>query len=117
MKCPTCPDSVLVMADRSGIEIDYCPTCRGVWLDRGELDKIIERSAGASPTATAAPTSPAPAVAVGHTPPPPQPAYPPQQGYPQPQYHSKYHSKYHAPYGSGPYKKKKSSFLGEIFDF
>ena len=45
MMCPTCPEYVLVMADRSGIEIDYCPNCRGVWLDRGELDKIIERSA------------------------------------------------------------------------
>lgn len=44
MKCPTCNVS-LVMTDRSGIEIDYCPECRGVWLDRGELDKIIERSA------------------------------------------------------------------------
>lgn len=43
MKCPSCNVS-LVMADRSGIEIDYCPDCRGVWLDRGELDKIIERS-------------------------------------------------------------------------
>ena len=48
------------MADRQGVEIDYCPQCRGVWLDRGELDKIIERSA---PTAA--------------TPPPP----PPQSGY------------------------------------
>ena len=44
MQCPT-DGSVLVMSERSGIEIDYCPTCRGVWLDRGELDKIIERSA------------------------------------------------------------------------
>lgn len=43
MKCPNCNVS-LVMSDRSGIEIDYCPDCRGVWLDRGELDKIIERS-------------------------------------------------------------------------
>ncbi|MCU0321535.1 MAG: zf-TFIIB domain-containing protein [Chitinophagaceae bacterium] len=43
MKCPNC-NVTLVMTDRSGIEIDYCPTCRGVWLDRGELDKIIERS-------------------------------------------------------------------------
>lgn len=43
MKCPTCNVS-LVMTERSGIEIDYCPECRGVWLDRGELDKIIERS-------------------------------------------------------------------------
>lgn len=44
MKCPICKDVSLVMADRQGIEIDYCPECRGVWLDRGELDKIIERS-------------------------------------------------------------------------
>ncbi len=43
MKCPNCNVN-LVMTDRSGIEIDYCPECRGVWLDRGELDKIIERS-------------------------------------------------------------------------
>jgi Zn-finger nucleic acid-binding protein len=43
MKCPNCQVN-LVMTDRSGIEIDYCPECRGVWLDRGELDKIIERS-------------------------------------------------------------------------
>ena len=41
MKCPTCIDPVLVMSDRQGIEIDYCPLCRGVWLDRGELDKLI----------------------------------------------------------------------------
>ena len=44
MKCPNC-DETLVMADRNGVEIDYCPKCRGVWLDRGELDKILERSA------------------------------------------------------------------------
>lgn len=43
MKCPNCAVA-LVLADRQGIEIDYCPHCRGVWLDRGELDKIIERS-------------------------------------------------------------------------
>lgn len=83
MKCPTCPDSTLVMADRSGIEIDYCPTCRGVWLDRGELDRIIERSAVA-----AAPVAAAPMPAGGN-------------------------SKYHQP----PYKKKKSSLLGDLFDF
>ena len=44
MKCPTCSDSTLVMTDRQGLEIDYCPQCRGVWLERGELDKLIERS-------------------------------------------------------------------------
>ncbi len=42
MQCPI-DGTQLVMTDRSGVEIDYCPTCRGVWLDRGELDKIIER--------------------------------------------------------------------------
>ena len=44
MKCPVCVEPDLVMSDRQGVEIDYCPRCRGVWLDRGELDKIIERS-------------------------------------------------------------------------
>ena len=44
MKCPVC-NVDLVMSERQGVEIDYCPQCRGVWLDRGELDKIIDRSA------------------------------------------------------------------------
>lgn len=44
MKCPSCNETLL-MSDKNGIEIDYCPNCRGVWLDRGELEKIIERSA------------------------------------------------------------------------
>ena len=44
MQCPI-DGTELVMTDRNGVEIDYCPKCRGVWLDRGELDKIIERSA------------------------------------------------------------------------
>lgn len=48
MQCPV-DGTTLVMSDRSGVEIDYCPTCRGVWLDRGELDKIIERSASVAP--------------------------------------------------------------------
>ncbi len=48
MKCPI-DGSTLVITDRSGVEIDYCPQCRGVWLDRGELDKIIERSMAAAP--------------------------------------------------------------------
>ena len=52
MKCPVCKDANLAMAERQGIEIDYCPECRGVWLDRGELDKFIEhaeRQAGDRP--------------------------------------------------------------------
>lgn len=48
MKCPLC-NVDLVMSERQGVEIDYCPRCRGVWLDRGELDKIIERSAATAP--------------------------------------------------------------------
>ena len=67
MLCPVCKTG-LAMSERSGIEIDYCPSCRGVWLDRGELDKIIERS-----EAPEAPAAPQPA---------PQPNYPPQQPYP-----------------------------------
>jgi hypothetical protein len=66
MQCPT-DGTTLVMSERSGIEIDYCPQCRGVWLDRGELDKIIERSAseqGAWASRPAQPTSaPAPRYA------------------------------------------------------
>ncbi|MBM3678169.1 MAG: hypothetical protein FJW96_09845 [Actinobacteria bacterium] len=49
MKCPSCPDVTLAITDRQGIEIDYCPTCRGVWLDRGELDKLIERAGSETP--------------------------------------------------------------------
>jgi Zn-finger nucleic acid-binding protein len=44
MKCPICLEPDLAISDRQGVEIDYCPRCRGVWLDRGELDKIIERA-------------------------------------------------------------------------
>ncbi|AZQ50682.1 zf-TFIIB domain-containing protein [Burkholderia cenocepacia] len=46
MKCPVCKTPDLLMAERQSIEIDYCPTCRGVWLDRGELDKLIARETG-----------------------------------------------------------------------
>lgn len=44
MKCPSCNETLL-MSDKNGVEIDYCPKCRGIWLDRGELEKIMERSA------------------------------------------------------------------------
>ena len=46
MKCPVCKDVTLLMAEKHGVESDYCPECRGIWLDRGELEKIIERSGG-----------------------------------------------------------------------
>ena len=87
MSCPVCRVP-LAMSDRQGIEIDYCPQCRGVWLDRGELDKIVERSGPAG----------APARQV-----PPQTPYPGQA----PQYGHK------AQYG---YKKKQKSWLHDIFD-
>jgi len=87
------------MSERQGVEIDYCPECRGVWLDRGELDKIIERSdlQGAAPLATQPVNAPQ------------QPAY----GHgPAPSYgHGQNHGHGH---GHKPYKKK--SFLEELFD-
>lgn len=54
MKCPT-DGSTLTMSDRAGVEIDYCPECRGVWLDRGELDKILDRATAESSLGPAAP--------------------------------------------------------------
>ncbi|MCE7902608.1 MAG: hypothetical protein DYH20_08125 [Gammaproteobacteria bacterium PRO9] len=92
MKCPVCPDSNLAMSDRQGIEIDYCPQCRGVWLDRGELDKLIERSAADLQPQRA----PEP-----HRPDPRQPR--------SPGYDSR---------DSDYYKhRKRKSLLGELFDF
>ena len=49
MKCPICTDKLLVISERQGIEIDYCSDCRGVWLDRGELDKLMAISAATMP--------------------------------------------------------------------
>jgi Zn-finger nucleic acid-binding protein len=86
MQCPVCKDPQLVISERQGIEIDYCPACRGVWLDRGELDKLIEKATSAAP--------------------PPQQAAPayradPRAPYPDPRY--------------GSHKRPKS-WLSEIFD-
>ena len=94
MSCPV-DGTPLTMSERSGIEIDYCPNCRGVWLDRGELDKIIDRNASAS-AAPQAPPQP-------HAPAPPQQAWG-QQGHAAPGH-----------YGHKPYKRRKS-FLEELFD-
>ncbi len=93
----TCPvdGSTLQMTERSGIEIDYCPTCRGVWLDRGELDKIIDRNA----QSMAQPAAPQPSA------PPPQQQAPWGQQPPH----------YGHGYGHKPYKRRKS-FLEELFD-
>src|SRR6188472_3901531 len=82
--CPSCRVA-LTMSERSGIEIDYCPECRGVWLDRGELDKIIDR-AGSAPSAAPQAAPPAPPAAAPAAPaaaPPPAPAYGQQNGYGQ----------------------------------
>jgi Zn-finger nucleic acid-binding protein len=87
MQCPI-DGTALVMTERSGVEIDYCPKCRGVWLDRGELDKIIDRAAPA-------PAQPARADHGdrhdGHRP------------------DDRHEGK--------PYRKKREGFLGELFDF
>src|SRR5687768_10306015 len=108
MKCPHCHETDLVMTDRQGIEIDYCPTCRGVWLDRGELDKIIERNneAGAAPPQSQQPPQPPQSPqpqAAPYAPPPPQAPWG-QQGYDQRGYHGHKHH------------KRRKSFLEELFD-
>ncbi|NLI81985.1 MAG: hypothetical protein GX443_09900 [Deltaproteobacteria bacterium] len=97
MNCPVCKNVNLVMSERQGIEIDYCPQCRGVWLDRGELDKIIERSATAGPH----PRMEAPVA-----------QQPPQHGqhfddrrYPDPHHGDHYK------------KKRREGFLADLFDF
>ena len=86
--CPVDQTS-LVMSERQGVEIDYCPTCRGVWLDRGELDKIIEKNAAVQ-AAPAIPQQPDPWAARSR--------HPDEHGY-----------------GRKPYKRRKS-FLEELFD-
>ncbi len=87
MKCPNCNET-LVMADRQGIEIDYCPNCRGVWLDRGELDKIIERTSNFRPDENA-----------GHY---PDDRYRQQNNYDDDEHHK---------------QRKKKGFLSDFFDF
>ncbi|HXH77645.1 zf-TFIIB domain-containing protein [Nocardioides sp.] len=106
MKCPN-DDITLIMSERSGIEIDYCPECRGVWLDRGELDKIIDRAA--------AEQAPAPAPAA-----PPAQSY--ERSYEQERddrrtEHDQRYARASQQGAQQPYrKKKKESWLSEIFD-
>jgi len=113
MNCPKC-NVALSMSDRQGVEIDYCPQCRGVWLDRGELDKIIERAALAAAPPPAAVAAAAPARATGA--PPPMP--PPQRDYRRrdDDDDDDYRHRGQAGYDSHGRKKKKG-FLGDLFDF
>ena len=107
MKCPA-DGSTLVMSERSGIEIDYCPQCRGVWLDRGELDKIIDRSASAPSSAAASE---------------PGRFAPPAYDAPRHDDRSRYDDR--ARYdddrryddrGQRPHRRKRESWLSELFD-
>jgi uncharacterized protein len=94
MKCPACKEPDLVMSERQGVEIDYCPTCRGIWLDRGELDKIVERSIqleGVRPGQSDAPRSVI-----------------------EPYYEGHGHHEDHHEYGG--HRGKKKSWLGDLFD-
>jgi uncharacterized protein len=93
MNCPVCNNVQLVMTERQSVEIDYCPQCRGVWLDRGELDKIIERSAP------------------GQRPPENRPIELPHVD----KRHDQHYDKHYEEHGSGDYRRKKS-FLSELFD-
>lgn len=90
--CPTCRIP-LSMSERQGVEIDFCPQCRGVWLDRGELDKIVERSEQAAPAAPAAP--------------PPAAGFRPDGG--ERAYDDRYRSGHHK-------QKRRKGFLAELFD-
>lgn len=95
MLCPI-DNTELVMSDRQGIEIDYCPKCRGVWLDRGELDKIIERSQPAEPARVVASND--------------------YRSDKRDHDYDRDRRKYDDYKHDKPYRKKKS-LLGELFDF
>ncbi len=102
MQCPVCKVD-LVMTDRQGVEIDYCPRCRGVWLDRGELDKIIERSAAVERV-------------------PEGPFYPePREGYRDRDRDREYGHREGGKYDRDRDKyykgRKRKSFLDDLFDF
>lgn len=122
MKCPV-DGAQLVMTERSGVEIDYCPQCRGVWLDRGELDKIIDRASPAVTLQEPGREAPRP----DHREPmrgdyrePPRGDYrePPRGEYREPP-RGDYRGDYRPQQHGDDYhkKKKKKSFLDDIFDF
>ncbi len=102
MDCPVCKVE-LRMAERQGVEIDYCPQCRGVWLDRGELDKIIERSVASPPAFQGERTVPTP------------------RSREDDEHHEWEHRDHDHEYEHGydeRYKgKRRKGFLGDLFDF
>ena len=103
MRCPV-DNETLVMADRNGVEIDYCPKCRGVWLDRGELDKIIERNT-APETTRSAPVREA------------APIYQPEPGRSTPQREEPRRRRDDDDDDHRTPKKRRESFLSDLFDF
>ena len=121
MHCPnpSCYESPerphLLISERSGIEIDYCPKCRGVWLDRGELDKLIERALDEAPP----PPAPQPERNFNqqHR---PDHQYRPDQPYKEQRHYDSDRKHYDDDYkrhGYGHHGKRKKSLLSEIFDF
>ena len=109
MKCPV-DNETLMMTERNGVEIDYCPKCRGVWLDRGELDKIIDQSASAPAVQSAAP------VRLAEPAPVPQPD--PYPRHPRPQHRDRrYYDDDDDDYRPRRKHRKRESFLSELFDF
>ncbi len=103
MRCPV-DNETLVMADRNGVEIDYCPKCRGVWLDRGELDKIIERAAAAE-------------AAVAQKDPEKDPARTAAQAYAEPRREDRRARDYDDEDNYRRPRKRRESFLSDLFDF
>jgi uncharacterized protein len=103
MKCPN-DSTTLVMSERAGVEIDYCPECRGVWLDRGELDKIIDRAEEEVSRGPAPPAAPARDV-----------SYPPPTRYDDRDRRYDDHERRHDSRG-GYRGKKKEHWLSELFD-
>ena len=104
MKCPN-DSTTLVMSERAGVEIDYCPECRGVWLDRGELDKIIERAEAEMARSAAPPAAPSRDVSY------PPPRSDDRDRRQDTRYDDRYDSR------SGGYRgKKKEHWLSELFD-
>ncbi len=109
MRCPV-DNETLIMTDRNGVEIDYCPKCRGVWLDRGELDKIIERSGAGPVDAVARPAAPAAAAPIYQ----PEPT---RMAEPRRERRRDDDDDDDDDYRRGRRPKRRESFLSELFDF